>query len=309
MIETLVPRVTCVETTENYGRFVAEPVDKGCGITLGNALRRVLLSSLQGAAITWIKIEGVHHEFSTIPNVKEDVIDFILNVKSLRLHSLTGQAGRLYLEAQGEHKVHAGDIQPSTDFEIVNPESLLANLDSPDAKLIVEFNVDVGRSYLSAGSAESLPIGAIPVDAIFTPVRKVNYSVEPVHVGREASPDRVILEIWTDKTMSPVEALQQSAAFLVQQFSCFQRMAEGKELPWQLNLTPDQYNMAIEDLGLPTRVANSLKRSRINTLGQVMEKGTAGLETVSGFGEKGMQEVEETLTKLGLILPAKDVSK
>ncbi|MFC2039302.1 DNA-directed RNA polymerase subunit alpha, partial [Chloroflexota bacterium] len=198
MSEWVNHQVECVESTGKYGRFVTEPLEKGFGVTLGNALRRVLLGSLLGVAVTWVRIEGVQHEFSTIPHVKEDTIEFLLNVKGLRLRPLGSWTGTLNLETVGEARVLAGDIQPSADFEVVNPKLHLATLDSPEARLVVEFNVEQGKGYVPAVRGNGLPIGVIPVDAIFSPVRKVSYKVESTRVGRVSTYERLILEVWTD---------------------------------------------------------------------------------------------------------------
>jgi len=217
----VIPRIKCVESGDNFGSFLAEPLERGFGITLGNALRRVLLGYLPGAAVTRVKIEGIQHEFSTIPYVKEDATEFLLNVKTLRLKPLSGQPGKLTLEVAGEGQVCAADIKPSSDFEIANPELYLATLDSPEARLYVEFDVELGRGYRQAESSDNLPIGTIPLDAIFTPTRKVNFTVEPVHIGRETSHERLSLEVWTDGTISPVDAISQSANILIEQLSPF----------------------------------------------------------------------------------------
>lgn len=299
------PKVECVESTEVYGRFIAEPLERGFGVTLGNSLRRVLLSSLPGAAVTWVLIEGIQHEFSTIPHVKEDTIDFLLNVKEIRLKHLAQRSGRLRLEVEGEGQVCAGDIKTPADFEIVNPELHLATLDSPDAKLTVEFNVEVGRGYLPGSSTDSLPIGAIPIDAIFTPVRKVNYSVEPSGLREGNNQEKLILEVWTDGTLSPIEAVSQSAAILVEQFACFRELAkvvaqEGAEIVWQRLIPPEQYLMPLEKLNLSTHTYNSLRRGGITTLGQILEKGLDGLCALAGFGIKSREEVEVALKALDL---------
>lgn len=299
------PKVELVEGNETYGRFVAEPVEKGFGVTLGNALRRVLLSALPGAAVTWAMIEGVQHEFSTIPHVKEDTIDFLLNVKSIRLRHLAQRSGKLRLEATGEGRVRAGDISPSSDFEIVNPDLHLATLDSPDAKLEVEFNIEIGRGYLPASSSDSLAIGAIPIDAIFTPVRKVNYSVESSGLRDGISQEKLILEVWTDSTISPIEAVSQSAAILMEQFGCFRELAkaitqEGAEIAWQRLIPPEQYLMPLDQLNLSTHTYNSLRRGGVTTLGQILEKGLDGLCALAGFGAKSREEVETALKSLDL---------
>ncbi len=299
------PKVECVESTETYGRFVAEPVEKGFGVTLGNALRRVLLSSLPGAAVTWAMIESVQHEFSTIPHVKEDSIDFLLNVKAIRLRHLAQRSGKLRLEAEGEGQVRAGDIKPTADFEIVNPELYLATLDAPEARLDVEFNVEIGRGYVPASSSDSLPIGAIPIDAIFTPVRKVNYSVEPSSLREGNNQEKLILEVWTDGSISPIEAVSQSAALLIEQFGCFRELAkaitqEGAEIVWQRLIPPEQYLMPLDQLNLSTHTYNSLRRGGVTTLGQILEKSLDGLCALAGFGAKSREEVEAALKRLDL---------
>jgi DNA-directed RNA polymerase subunit alpha len=299
------PKVECVESTETYGRFVAEPVEKGFGITLGNAMRRVLLSSLPGAAITWVIIEGIQHEFSTVPHVKEDIIDFLLNVKEIRLRHLAQRSGRLRLEAEGEGQVVASDITPSADFEIVNPEHYLATLDSPKAKLSVELNVEIGRGYVPASASDSLPIGTIPIDAIFTPVRKVNFMVEPSGLREGSNEEKLVFEVWTDGSISPIEAVSQSAAILIEQFGCFRELAraiaqEGAEVAWQRLIPPEQYLMPLDQLNLSTHTYNSLRRGGVTTLGQILERGLDGLVGLAGFGAKSKEEVEVALKRLDL---------
>lgn len=303
MPETSVPTVTCVESAGHYGRFLAEPLEPGFGVTLGNALRRVLLSSLPGAAVTWIKIEGVQHEFSPLPDVKEDAMEFLLNIRQLRLCPLVHQPGQLFLEVEGEGTVCAGDIKPSADFRIANPELYLASLDSPQARLGVELNVELGKGYVPGKSVDGLPVGALPVDAIFTPVRKVNFSVESVRPGREGSPEELILEIWTDATILPWEALNQSAIILINQFAAFRDL----EVPMAtaLSVLPEQDDTPLEQLNLSTRSYNSLKRAGIFTLRQLLEKGAEGLPPLAGLGEKSRAEVEELMARLGPPVPKK----
>jgi len=303
MPELCIPTVTCVESGVNYSRFLAEPVEPGFGITLANALRRMLLSSLPGAAVTWVKIEGIQHEFSPIPRVKEDVMEFLLNVRQLRLCPLSRQPGQLLLEIEGEGKVSAADIKPSADFRIANPELHLASLDSSKARLCVELNVELGRGYMPAKSADGLPVGALPVDAIFTPVRKVNFSVESIRPGQEGSPEKLILEIWTDSTIFPWEALTQSASILVNQFSSFRdfEVPMARALP----ISGEQYDTPLEELNLSTRSYNSLKRAGIFTLGQLLEKGKEGLPPLPGLGAKSRAEVEELMAKSGSPVPDK----
>lgn len=313
MSEISVPVVTCVQTTGSYGRFAAEPLEIGFGVTLGNAMRRVLLSSLPGAAVTWVKIEGVQHEFSTIPHVREDVMEFLLNVKELRLKPMSNQEGKLFLDVEGEGFVSAADIAPSGDFDIVNPDLGLANLDSADAKLHVEFNVELGRGYVPALSADGLPVGALPVDAVFSPVRKANFAVEPINPGEERSPERLILEVWTDGTITPWEAITHTANILMRQFGAFRgiesSMPEQAHAVSGLSIPPDQYETPLAEIGLSTRAHNSLRRGGIMTLGQLIEKTREGLPPLPGFGDKSQVEVVELLNSLGYPIPEKTKGK
>jgi len=302
-----IPRIECVEGKDNFGRFVAEPLGRGFGVTLGNALRRVLLSYLPGAAVTQVKIEGIQHEFSTIPHVKEDTTDFLLNVKALRLKSLSDQPGKLTLEVKGEGQVCAADIKPSTDFEVVNPELYLATLDSPEASLYVEFDVELGEGYRQAEPSDNLPVGVIPLDAVFTPMRKVNFTVEPIHIGRETSRERLCLEVWTDGTISPVDAISHSASILVEQLSPFVDYAKvsrmkAEEQLIRLPISDEQYNMSVEQLNLSVRTMNCLRRGGITTVGEVISRGEKGLLSLRNFGQKAKQEIEESLNTLGLSL-------
>jgi len=302
-----IPKIECVESKENFGRFIAEPLEKGFGITLGNALRRVLLGYLPGAAITAVKIEGIHHEFSTIPHVKEDTTEFLLNVKALRLKSLSGQPGKLTLEVEGAGQACAADINPSTDFEIVNPELYLATLDSPEARLYVEFDVELGTGYKEAEPSDNLPIGTIPVDSIFTPTRKVNFTIEPTHIGREISRERLSLEIWTDGTISPLDALSHSAEILIKQLSPFAEYAEIslielEKKAFRLSIPEEKYNMPVEQLDLSVRTINCLRRASITTVGELISKEEKELLRLRNFGQKSSQEINERLKSLGLSL-------
>ncbi len=309
MSHLVVPKVECVESRNNFGRFVTEPLEKGFGVTLGNVMRRVLLGYLEGAAVTRVIIEGIHHEFSTIPYIKEDVIEFLLNVKTLRLKPLSGRPGKLTLEVEGEGQVSAADIKPSADFEIANPELYLATLDSPDARLHVEFDVELSRGYKEAESSDNLPVGVIPVDAIFTPTRKVNFTVEPIHAGQETSRERLYLEVWTDGTISPADAISRSAETLMEQLSpldSYARISQIKEEETRLPIPAEQYNMPVEQLNLSVRTLNSLRRGGITTVGEVLTKGEKGLMALRNFGQKSRQEIVEHLEGLGLSLAPLD---
>jgi len=303
----VIPTIKCIEATATFGRFSAEPLEKGFGTTLGNSLRRVLLGYLPGAAITWIKIEGIQHEFSTIPHVKEDTIEFLLNIKALRLKPLSNRPGKLTLEVEGEGQVCAADIKPSADFEVINPELHLATLDSPEAKLYIEFNVELGEGYRQAESSDNLPVGAIPVDAIFGPIRKVNTTVESIHIGRETSLERLCLEVWTNGAISPVDAISLSAEILINQLSPFveyvrvSQMEEEKQLI-RRSIPDEKYNMPVEQLDLSVRTLNSLRRGGITTVGELITKGEKELLSLRNFGQKSKQELDERLKSLGLSL-------
>jgi DNA-directed RNA polymerase subunit alpha len=305
--QLVIPQLECIESVDNFGRFIAEPLEKGFGVTLGNTLRRVLLGYLSGAAVTRAKIEGIQHEFSNIPHVKEDTIEFLLNVKALRLKPVSGRAGKLILDVEGEKRVCAADIQPSADFEIANPELYLATLDSPEARLYVEFDVDLDVGYREAESSDNLPIGVIPVDAVFTPMRKVNFIIEPIHVGRETSRERLILEVWTDGTILPVDAVSSAADILIKQFSPIanyveiSKMEEGEQLI-RLSIPDEKYNMPVEQLDLSVRTMNCLRRGGIATVGEVISKGEKELLSLRNFGQKSLTEIEERLQGLGLSL-------
>ncbi len=307
MSRLVIPAIECVETRENFGRFVAKPLEKGFGVTLGNALRRVLLSYLPGAAVTWVKIEGIQHEFSVIPEVKEDTMDFLLNVKSIRVKPVSGQPARLRLDVEREGPVCASDIQPSNDFEIINPELHLLSVNSPSGKLHIEFNVDLGEGYKTAEVSDNLPVGAIPVDAIFSPIRKVNFTTEPTHIGRETSHEQLILEVWTDGTIAPGDAVSRSAEMLIEQLTPFINYTvvpkEGveKEVAHP-SIAEEKFNMPVEQLDLSVRTMNCLRRGGITTVGELISKGEKELLSLRNFGQKSKQEIEERLRAMGLSL-------
>jgi len=306
----LVPKIECTEQAENFGRFIAEPLEKGFGITLGNSLRRVLLGYLPGAAITQVRIEGVQHEFTVIPNSKEDVMEFLLNIKELRLKPLSEHGGMLVLEVEKEGAICASDIKPSTDFDITNPELCLITVTNPKSRLYVEMDVDLGTGFRSAEATDNTPVGTIPVDAIFTPIRKVNFTVEPTHLGRETSRERLTLDIWTDGTMSPVDAMSRAAGILIEQFTPFveyvrisQMKAEERLI--RLSIPDEKYNMPVEQLDLSVRTMNCLRRSNITTVGELIGKGAKELMKLRNFGQKSYQEIEDRLSIIGLSLNPK----
>jgi len=295
------------ESEETFGRIVAEPLEAGFGITIGNALRRTLLSALPGTAITAVRIEGVEHEFTTVPMMKEDIVEFLLNVKDIRIRSLTDRPGKMYLEAKGDGVVTAGQIQQSADYEIVNPELHLATLEGNDAKLSIEFTVEQGRGYVPAGTSDGLAIGVIPVDAIYSPVRRVNYRVEHTRVGQVTNYDRLVLEVWTDGTISATDAVSQASETLADQFGTFSRLGRpqptvvGRGLGSGAALAPDRYNTPIEDLNLSVRAYNCLKRSGLMTVGAVLEKSEDELLALRNFGRKSYDELRDKLISMNFL--------
>lgn len=311
-IEPEAPRITVEQESETFARIVAEPLAPGFGITLGNALRRVLLSSLPGAAITSIRIEEVVHEFSTVSGVKEDTMELLLNFKDVRLRPLSDRPGKMYLEAKGPGPVYARDIQVAADYEIVNPDLYLATLDSDKAHLTVEFTVERGRGYLSADSSDGMPIGVVPVDAIFTPVQKVNYHVERTRVGQTTNFDKLVLEVWTDGTMNAIDAISQSGDILRDELRVFSQL--GKPEPMVVEhgvgrgvaLPADKANTPIEELNLSVRAYNCLKRSGLMTVGQVLEKSEEELLTLRNFGQKSYDELKAKLIDFGFLQPEAD---
>ena len=305
------PRISVVDADDTYGKFVVEPLDPGYGTTLGNPLRRVLFSSLTGTAVTWVKIEGVLHEYATIPHVTEEVSEIQLNVKSIRLRSTVDRPGKLRLEVVGEGEVCAGDIMANSDFEVVNPELHLVTLDAPDARLSVELNVERGTGYVAANHGDGQPIGVLPVDSVFTPIRKVNYNVERTRVGQRADFDRLVLEVWTDGSITPVEAIRQAANILVNEFFLFanvQKAAEdqGEGPGIALKIPADHYNIPVERLELSSRTLNCLKRAGLNKVGEVLELKRAELLRIRNFGEKSYTELFGRLRDMDLLPPDLD---
>ncbi|MCR4398501.1 MAG: DNA-directed RNA polymerase subunit alpha [Firmicutes bacterium] len=310
MIEIERPKVECVEISEDgtYGKFVVEPLERGYGITLGNSLRRVLLSSLPGAAVTTVRIEGVLHEFSTIPGIVEDTTDIILNIKSLALKFHGDGTKTIRIEAEGEREITAGDIISDADIEILNPWLHIATLDR-NARLMMELTVEKGRGYVSAerNKRPDQPIGVIPVDSVFTPVKRVNYTVEDTRVGQVTNYDKLTLEVWTNGAVRPDEAVGMAARILTDHLSLFVGLTresgdmeimvekEGGEVDRTLE-------MPIEELDLSVRSFNCLKRAGINTVGQLIEKTDEEMIKVRNLGKKSLEEVKQKLGALGLSL-------
>jgi len=299
--------------TPFYGKFVCEPLERGYGITLGNSLRRVLLSSLQGAAITSVKIEGVLHEFSTIPGVKEDVTDLILNLKQVRLKLHTNYPKSLRLEARGEGEVRAGDIISDETVEIVNPEQLLATL-SKEGSLSMTMTTQWGKGYVPAelNKSEDDPIGTLALDAVFSPVRKVSYKITNARVGRRTDYDRLTLEIWTNGTLYPQDALAQAAKILREQFLVFlnfdeEEKAVAEERPQREPEINDNLYRSVAELELSVRSANCLKNADIKFIGELVQRTESEMLKTKNFGRKSLNEIKEILADmdlhLGMVVP------
>jgi len=304
--DPIVAKVDALHTSEDFGRFQVEPLERGFGLTLGNALRRVLLSSLAGAAVTQVKVDGIYHEFATLPGVKEDTTELILNLKQLRLKSYTDQATQLRLIASGPGIVTASDLIYPSEIEIVNPELYVASLDSADARLEMELTVEKGKGFRSSDGREPPSLGVIPVDAIFSPIRRVNYRVENTRVGERTDLDSLIIEIQTDGTISPMDALVQAASLLIEQFSVFTDLQAPRPRADRGSLATGSIpshilDMPIEQLDLSQRTYNCLKRSQITKVGQVMQMSEDELLSLRNFGQKSLEELRERLRQHGLL--------
>ncbi|HEX7224358.1 MAG TPA: DNA-directed RNA polymerase subunit alpha [Candidatus Limnocylindria bacterium] len=298
------PRIDEVHADGNLSRFEVTPLQEGYGVTLGNALRRVLLSSLEGAAVTSIQINGVFHEFSTIENVKEDVTQIVLNVKKLRLRSFARHALTLKLTKRGAGPVTAADIGESADVEIVNPDLVLLTLDSDSGSIEMDLIVENGMGYRPAEHDEEMAIGVIPVDAIFSPVRRVNYQVEKTRVGQMTNYDKLTLEIETDGTTTAQAALSQAADILMREFGRFAEIGRpsvpgGDEVP--AAPAANLLDAPIEELDLPMRAYNSLKRNSITKIGQVLSLSDDEFLRMRNFGQKSLDELKERLALRGFI--------
>lgn len=310
MIEIKKPRIECLESPDDlsYGKFVVEPLERGYGTTLGNSLRRVLLSSLPGTAPTSIRIAGVQHEFSTIPGVKEDVTEIVLNVKGIiaRLHCDGPKT--VYIEAAGEGEVTAGDIKADAEVEILNPDLHIASL-GPDGALSMEITLSHGRGYVPADKNKSAQqvIGTIPVDSIYAPVLKVNYAVENTRVGNQTDFDKLTIEVWTDKTISARDALSLGAKILCDLFTLFTDLSDtiGNSCT-VVEKEPERpdtvMKMTIEELDLSVRSFNCLKRANINTVEDLTNKTEEEMIKVRNLGRKSLEEVEHKLAMMGLSL-------
>jgi DNA-directed RNA polymerase subunit alpha len=301
------PHIEEVHAEGNLSRFEVTPLQEGYGMTLGNGLRRVLLSSLEGAAVTSVQINGVFHEFSTIENVKEDVTQIVLNVKKLRLRSFARHAVTLKLVKRGAGPVTAADISESADIEIVNPDLVLLTLDSDSGSIEMDLTVETGMGYRPAEHTEDMPIGVVPVDAIFSPVRRVNYQVEKTRVGQMTNYDKLAIEIETDGTTTAQAALSQAAQILVREFGRFADIGRpsigGGDAAAPAAPSANLLDAPIEELDLPMRAYNSLKRNSITKIGQVLSLSDDEFLRMRNFGQKSLDELKERLALRGFIAP------
>lgn len=308
LLEIEKPKIECIEISDDgfYGKFVIEPLERGYGTTLGNAMRRILLSSLPGAAANHVKIDGVLHEFSTVPGVKEDVTELIINIKSLAL-AMNGDGNRtIYIDAKGPGEVTAGDIRTEGDVEIINKDLHIATLDD-NGRLYMEILVNRGRGYVSQAKnkSEEMPIGTIPVDSIYTPVKRVNFMVENTRVGQITDYDKLTLEVWTNGTIKPEEAISLSAKILIEHFKLFMTLTDhANDVEILIEKEEDKkekvLEMTIEELDLSVRSYNCLKRAGINTVQELAERTMDDMMKVRNLGKKSLEEVEQKLQALGL---------
>ena len=318
MAHSVIVSPTLVKDAEtgNYTRFIISPLERGYGVTLGNSLRRVLLSSLEGAAITSMRISDTLHEFSDIPGVREDVLQVMLQIKQIRVKMYEGDASHMHLDVSGEGVVTAADIQMTSELEIMNPELYLFTVDDPKTRLTIDFTVERGRGYLPATErTTSLPIGELPVDAIFSPVRRVNFTVGNARVGQSTNYDNLELEIWTDGTQSPEEILASAGKILIDQFKLMagvkeEYLAELEERDETVrHVRSENADMPIENLDLSVRVYNSLKRTGVTTVGDVIEllgKGEEAVMSIRNFGEKSLDELREKMQEKGFLTIEED---
>lgn len=308
MLDLALPKIEAERAAENYARFRIEPLEPGYGHTVGNALRRVLLSSIPGSAITKVRIDGVYHEFSTIPGVREDVTELVLNIKGIRVRSFGDRVVKVTLSKIGRGEVRASDIELPSNVEIVNPDHYIATLDDDNARLVIDFTIERHRGYVPVENREPVPIGEIPIDAIFTPIPRVNYLVENTRIGGMTDYDRLILEIWTDGTVKPGDALSHAAQVLntySQTIANFSRPEQPAETTTAGNgiegITPEVYDTPIEDLDLTTRTYNCLKRADITKVGQLLQMDEKDLLSVRNLGSKSIDEIKDKLVENGYL--------
>lgn len=313
----VLPKIESNAMSRKYGRFVIGPLERGFGTTLGNALRRVLLSALPGAAVTSLRVTDVPHEFSAIPGVREDMMQMILQVKQLRFNLVDGDSARLRLEVHGAGTITAADLMLPAEVELINPELYLFSVDADDTFLEIEMTVETGRGYSPAEERGRLPIGELPVDAIFSPIRRVSYNVEKTRVGQVADYDRLTMEIWTDGTIRPEEALAQAAQIMMQHLRPVAGISEDTFSPpieekREEYIPNEWYDTPIEQLDLSVRVFNSLKRTGITKVGEMMDMLDRGEETmlaIRNFGEKSLDELKRQLRSKGFLIDRQEGEK
>ena len=312
------PKIEIESSSEDnrYSRFIVEPLERGFGITLGNSLRRIMLSSLPGAAVSMVKIDGIAHEFASIPGVKEDVTEIIMNIKelALRSHASTDEPKTAFIEFEGEGVVRASDIQVDSEIEIVNPDLVIAHLSGADSRLYMELTITKGRGYVSAekGKPQDMPIGVIPIDAIYTPIDRVNMNVEDTRVGQVTDFDKLTLDVWTRGTLSPDEAVSLAAKVLDEHLKLFINLTEAaKAAEVMVEKGTDEkekvLEMNIDELELSVRSYNCLKRAGINTVEELCDRTSEDMMKVRNLGRKSLEEVLAKLKELGLSLrPSED---
>ncbi|MDO4922616.1 MAG: DNA-directed RNA polymerase subunit alpha [Peptococcaceae bacterium] len=314
MIEIEKPRIECVEQSDDntYGKFVVEPLERGYGVTLGNSLRRILLSSIPGAAVTSIKIDGVLHEFSTVPGVKEDVAEIILNIKTLALKSNSDEPQIIIIDATEEGEITAGDIITTDAVEVLNKDLHIATLDV-DSRLYIEMVVETGRGYVSAdkNKKEGLPIGTIPIDSIYTPVHKVNFAIEDTRVGNNTEYDKLTMDIECNGNIKPADALSLAARILVDHLQLFIGLNDNiRDMQVMIEKEEEEkdkvLDMTIEELDLSVRSYNCLKRAGINTVLELTQKSKDDMMKVRNLGKKSLEEVQEKMGTLGLSLKSNE---
>ncbi|MFC1626626.1 DNA-directed RNA polymerase subunit alpha [Patescibacteria group bacterium] len=289
-----------------YGRFSIEPLQKGYGQTLGNSLRRVLLTSLEGAALTSVRIEGIHHQFTTIPGLKEDVVEFLLNLKKVRLTLEGDETAHMTLSKKGPGEILAGDIQTTAGVTIVNPERVLGTLADSKSQIEMELFAQKGLGYVPVGETSLEEHGTIPLDALYSPIQRVNYKVEATRVGRMTNLDKLVIEIWTDGTISPLDALKSSSKILVRYFSQVydpKQVEEKKEEEVSDGISEEVLKTRIEELDVPTRIVNALSKGGYDTIGQLLDAPRADVMKVKNLGSKSLSIVEDKLREKDVTLP------
>lgn len=303
------PKIERDAVSRNYGKFSISPLQNGYGITLGNALRRILLSSLEGVAVTSIRVEDTYHEFTDLPGIREDMTQIMLQIKQLRMRLHEGSTSRIYLNVSGEGVVSAADLECSAELELINPDLYLFTVDAASAKTQMEMTVQRGRGYSPAEDRGRLPVGEMPTDAIYSPVKRVNWDVERARVGQDTGFDNLVMEIWTDGTIAPEEALSGSAAIMMHHLRDIAGVTEEMLLETETeepeeSVSSEVFEIPIEQLDLSVRVFNSLKRTGITSVGEVldhMSRGDEAMMAIRNFGDKSLSELREKMVERGYV--------